>query len=88
MSLCKDLEHRLLQLGLRQKLLETRISLSVLLQLSQTPDVLILDTAVLLMPEMMSRVRHLNDAADLDDALALGDGCSAVLSLRMICCDE
>ena len=64
------LEHRLLQLGLRQKLLEPGV---LLLQLSQSSGFLGLHAAVLLPPTVIRRLRHLDDAADLDDGLALGD---------------
>ena len=64
------LEHRLLQLGLRQKLLEPGV---LLLQLSQSSGFLGLHAAVLLPPTVIRRLRHLDDAADLDDGLDLGD---------------
>ena len=77
-SLGKVLEHRLLQLGLRQQLLLLRRSLRLeasvlLLQLGQAFGFLGLHAAVLLPPTVIRRLRHLDDAADLDDGLALRD---------------
>ena len=69
-SLGEVLEHGLLQLGLRQKLLEPGI---LLLQLSQPSGFLGLHPAVLLPPAVVGRLRHLDDAADVGDGLALGD---------------
>ena len=69
-SLCKVLEHRLLQLGLRQQFLEPGV---LLLQLGQAPGLLGLHAPVLLPPAVVRRLRHLDHAADLDDGLALGD---------------
>jgi len=72
------LEHGLLQLRFCQQLPLLRRSLRLepgvlLLQLSQPPGFLGLHPAVLLPPAVVGRLRHLDDAADLDDSLALGD---------------
>ena len=64
------LEHRLLQLRLRQQLFEQGV---LLLRLGQTPGLLGLHAAVLLPPSVVGRLRHLKDAADVGDGLALGD---------------
>ena len=69
-SLSEILEHRLFQLGLRQKLLEPGV---LLVQLSQPPDFLCLHPAVLLPPAVVGMLRHCDGAADIDDGLALGD---------------
>ena len=69
-SLGKVLEHRLLQLRLRQKLFEPGV---LLLQLGQSPGLLGLHAAVLLAPAVIGGLRHLDDAADVGDGLALGD---------------
>ena len=45
----------------------------LLLPLSQPFGLLGLHPAVLLPPAVLSRLRHLDDTADLDDGLALGD---------------
>jgi hypothetical protein len=84
------LEPRFLQLCPRQKLPLLRRSLRLepgvlLLQLSQPPGLLGLHPAVLLPPTVIGRLRHLDDAADVGDGLALGDQLLGVLSLRMIC---
>jgi len=64
------LEHRLLQLGLRQKLLEASV---LLLQLGQPPGIFGLHPTVLLPSAVVGRLRHFDDTADVDDGLALGD---------------
>ena len=69
-SLSKVLEHALLRLGLRQKLLEPS---DILLQLSQPPGFLGLHPAILLPPAVVGRLRNLDDAAELDNGPALGD---------------
>ena len=69
-SLGEILEHRLLQLRFCQKLFEPGV---LLLQLGQPPGLLGLHTPVLLPPAVVGRLRHLDDAADVGDGLALGD---------------
>jgi len=64
------LEHRLLQLRFCQQLLEPGV---LLVQLNQPSGLLGLHPAVLLPPAVVGRLRHFDDAADLDDSLALGD---------------
>jgi len=64
------LEHGLLQLGLCQKLFQPGV---LLLQLGQPPGLLGLHPAVLLPPAVIRRLRHLDDAADVSDGLALDD---------------
>nr|WP_255440981.1 hypothetical protein [Synechococcus sp. HK01-R] len=60
----------ILQLCLRQQLLEASV---LLLELGQPPGHLGLHPAVLLPPAVVGRLRHLDEAANLDDGLALGD---------------
>jgi len=69
-SLGKVLEHGFFQLCLRQKLFEPRV---LLFQLSQPSGLLGLHPSVLLTPAVVGRLRHLDDAADVGDGLALGD---------------
>ena len=64
------LEHRLLHLRFCQKLFQPGV---LLLQLSQPPGLLGLHPAVLLPTAVVGRLRHLDEAADVDDGLALGD---------------
>ena len=64
------LEHQLLQLRFCQKPFEPGV---LLCQLSHPPGFLGLHAAVLLPPAVVGRLRHLDDATDLDDGLALGD---------------
>lgn len=64
------LEHRLLQLGFCQQLLEPS---DLFLQLNQSPSFIGLHPALLLPPAVIRRLRHLNDTADLDDGHALSD---------------
>ena len=53
----------------------------LLLQLSQPPGLLGLHSPVLLPPAVIGRLRHLDDAADLRDGLALGDQLFGCLEL-------
>ena len=69
-SLGKILEHRLLQLGLSQKLFVVGI---LLLQLGQSADFPGMHAPILLFPAVASRLRHLDDAAVVSDRLPLGD---------------
>jgi len=52
-----------------------------LLQLGQPPGLLSLHPAVLLPPAVIRRLRHLDDAADLDNGLALCDQLLGALEL-------
>jgi len=63
-------DHRLLQLRFCQKLYKPRV---LLFQLSQPSGLLGLHAAVLLSPEEIRGLCHLDNTADLDDGLALGD---------------
>ena len=66
----KLLEHRFLQLCLRQKFLEPGV---LVLQLSQPSGLLGLHSPVLLSPAVVRRLHHLQDPADVGDGLALSD---------------
>jgi hypothetical protein len=64
------LEHRLLQLGLCQKLFDAGV---LPLQLSQPFSFLSMHPVVLLLPAVVGWLRDLNRPADVGDSLALSD---------------
>ena len=72
------LEQRLVQLGLRQKLLEPGI---LLIQLKQPPGCLSLQLAVLLSQAAIWRLGQLENTSDLDDGLTLDDRLLGALEL-------
>ena len=55
----------------------------LLLQLSQSSDLLGLEAAVLLPPAVIGRLRHLDEAADLGDGLSPGDQLIGSALLRL-----